>query len=713
MLYARRSAQVLAACSLVLLAACGGGGGGSTSGSGGSATATVSGVASKGLILNGYATAYRVNSDGTRGASLATDRTGSTDGTYRFEGLPTGLLILVEVTGGAGATMRDETSSTPLPIDDSFKLRAAQTTPDSGVVALQVTPFSEMAVALAESAGGLTPSRVQEANQYVVDFVGAPVLTTPPQFDSSNRADNPVALKLTAIAKAAQSGALGCTTGDQVAKVKCIVQELADRGPGDDTAVQAVNSAIDSVKSELEESKPELVAQVQPVTQQAPVLSGTPVATGIAAAKALVQSIRELGTALESRETNSLWQRVQDLDATVKDLPDILPVTLGDTIGVLNRVIDLNGNPQNFSAGAQFVLDNGVPCIGVSASSVDCRLFVRLTALEGQDPTITQYRVLITRGTGNAYQVNTSVVNQSATWVEWYGDWSESWDGYGYSINWNVPHVPLSGVYDADVSRVSGQQLVLNIIGDFARVADDGYSGFNLQATAVGQRYNVSGTIEQFNAQNVRFAQTTLKTGSYFELVAQSSDQPSVLRLDLEQTAGRVKIEGLFTGQRIVDGNLPQATFTGKAVDTAAGLSDSQRDVITISATLRGIYDADGREATSGRSASLELGVLVPNLNRTIQFTLNNVIELSGQRYSFSGRFVNAGTTVLFEGTGNKALDSESLITFGHSNISFTLRGNSNDDFQPLLVNGTDTIVGRYDNARKQVTYADGTFERY
>jgi len=135
----------MAACSLLVLVACGGGGGGSSSSSGGP-TATVAGVASKGLILNGYATAYRVNSDGTRGESLATTRTSSTDGTYRFEGLPVGALVLVEVIGGVGATMRDETSETPLPIDGDFKLRAAQTTPESGEIALQVTPFSEMAV---------------------------------------------------------------------------------------------------------------------------------------------------------------------------------------------------------------------------------------------------------------------------------------------------------------------------------------------------------------------------------------------------------------------------------------------------------------------------------------------------------------------------------------------------------------------------------------
>lgn len=709
MFFARRSAQVLAACSLVLLAACGGGSGGSSSSTSGGTTATVAGVASKGLILNGYATAYRVNSDGTRGESLATTRTNTTDGTYRFEGLPTGILILVEVTGGTGATMRDETSSTPLPIDDTFMLRAAQTTPDSGEVALQVTPFSDMAVALAINAGGLTPSRVQEANLYVEDFVGAPVLSTPPQFDSSNRADNPVAVALTAIAKAAESGALGCT-GAQVAKVQCVVQAMAARGPGDDDLVQAVNNAIDSVKSELEGSKPELVAQIQPVTQQAPVLSGTPVATGIAAAKALVQSIRELGTALESRETNSLWRRVQDLDATVKDLPDILPGTLGETIGVLNRIIDLNGSPEAFSEGAEFMLDNGTQCRGKSSTAVDCRVFEELRSDNGENPTVTQYRIEITKNNDGSYGVNTSVVDQAATWPIWspFG-----YHYHGYIIDWSTAPESLSEVYEAVASRLSGQELVLTINGRLARIADYGYSNITMQVAAVGQRYNVSGTIQQFTSEDVSLAQIILKPGSYFELATPSTYKPALLRLDLEQTAGSVKIEGLFSGQRIVEGDQPHGSFEGKLVDTTPGLSDAQRELMTISATLKGIYDSDGRDKNTGRSASLNLGVLVPNLNRTIQFTLNNISELDDQRYSFSGRFVNGGVTVLYEGLGNKSLDSESVITFRHSNISFELRGETNDQFQPLLVNGTDTVVGRYDNARKQVTYADGTYERY
>ena len=704
MMFMRRSAQALAACSLLVLVACGGGGGGSSSSSGGP-TATVAGVASKGLILNGYATAYRVNSDGTRGESLATTRTSSTDGTYRFEGLPVGALVLVEVTGGVGATMRDETSETPLPIDGDFKLRAAQTTPESGEIALQVTPFSEMAVALAERAGGLTSTRVQEANQYVVDFVGAPVLTTPPQFDNSNRANNPVALKLAAIAKAAQSEALGCTDGDQVAKVQCVVQALADGGPGSEDVVDAVNAAINAVKTELEDTKPELVAQVQPVTLQSPVLSGTPVATGIAAAKALVQSVRELGSALESRDDNSLWQRIQELDASVKDLPDILPSTLAETIGVLNRVIELNGSPEAFSQGAEFTLDSGVPCRGVSATKVDCRVFDNLRSDDGQYPILTQYRIEITKNDNATYSVSTSVVDQDGTW--------DIWSYYGYSINWNVAPEVLSDTYEAVVSRSSGQQLVLNIDGDFARISDTGYSQIDVQVTVADDRYNVRGNIEQYDAQDARFAQTILNEGSYFELAAGRTNKAGVLRLDLVQTAGLGRIEGVFTGRRLVTGNQPHASFIGKLVDTTPGLAAGLQDLITIDASLTGIYDAEGREADSGRSASLALGVLVPNLNRTIQFTLNNLTELADQRYSFSGRFVNGGVRVDFAGEGNKAQDSQSVITFRHSNISFELRGETNDQFQPLLVDGTEEVVGRYDNARKQVTYADGTFERY
>ena len=82
-----RSRTALSMAALLALAACGGGGGSSSSG-GTPSTVAVSGVASKGLLLNAVVTAYAVNADGTKGNKLASVTTSATDGSYTLTGLP-------------------------------------------------------------------------------------------------------------------------------------------------------------------------------------------------------------------------------------------------------------------------------------------------------------------------------------------------------------------------------------------------------------------------------------------------------------------------------------------------------------------------------------------------------------------------------------------------------------------------------------------------
>ncbi|WP_338439223.1 hypothetical protein [uncultured Aquabacterium sp.] len=187
----------------------GGGGGGSPATS---QSSSVSGVASKGLILNGLATAYAVDSNGTKGAALQTKRTSATDGSYSFTDLPQGVAILIEVTGVANeTTMKDEATGGTLPLDSTFKLRAATVTGNSGNVAVQITPYSEMAVALAVASGGLSADNVQKANQKVVGFAGEDVLSTPPTFDNVGKPTNPAAVKLAAVSELANAAGLGCS----------------------------------------------------------------------------------------------------------------------------------------------------------------------------------------------------------------------------------------------------------------------------------------------------------------------------------------------------------------------------------------------------------------------------------------------------------------------------------------------------------------------
>lgn len=315
---------------LAVLAACGGGGGGSSStsgGGGGGGSASVSGVASKGLLLNALVTAYAVNSDGSRGAVLATTSTSATDGSYTLSGLPAGALVLLEVTPKAtGTKMIDETTNAEVdvPASSGFKLRAATSLESSGTTSAQITPFTDMAVKLAEdnNNGRLSADVVTAANGSVSAFVGISVLTESPSFTSEGgnvKPTNAAGAKLAAISKMADDGAVGdCgSASGTLAKVKCVVEYLATQGTTSDvatklnTATTAVLLNDAAISNPLEQAKAETESVPQPTTLP-PVAAGTQ--TGVQEAKALIRSVRTTAAALSNQsDSQSLAYRVQKM----------------------------------------------------------------------------------------------------------------------------------------------------------------------------------------------------------------------------------------------------------------------------------------------------------------------------------------------------------------------------------------------------------------
>ncbi len=313
---------------LAVLAACGGGGGGSSStsgGGGGGGSASVSGVASKGLLLNALVTAYAVNSDGSRGSVLATTSTSATDGSYTLSGLPAGALVLLEVTPKAtGTKMIDETTNAEVDVlaNSGFKLRAATSLDSSGTTSAQITPFTDMAVKLAEdnNGGRLNADVVTAANGSVSAFVGISVLTERPSFTSEDgnvKPTNAAGAKLAAISKMANDGAVDdcASASGTVAKVKCVVEYLATQGTTSDvatklgTATTAVLAGDAAISNPLELAK----AQTEPVAQPTtlpPVVTGTQ--TGVQEAKTLIRSVRTTAAALSNEsDATSLAARVQ------------------------------------------------------------------------------------------------------------------------------------------------------------------------------------------------------------------------------------------------------------------------------------------------------------------------------------------------------------------------------------------------------------------
>jgi hypothetical protein len=216
-----------------LLMACGGGGGGDETASD-SAQVSLSGVAAKGLMAGAVVTVHAVAADGTVGDALATtpaevitDASGQY--TMSFAGTKDQPYV-VKVTARAGTTHLDEVAGAAVALPAGFTMRSVVVPTTTGAVTTTagVTPFSEMAVAAAErTSGGITSANIGQAVSTVKQLVGFDPTTALPSLTGTAEQQK-LAVMLTAVAKLADSGALGCTSGSEGEKTQCVVDALAD-----------------------------------------------------------------------------------------------------------------------------------------------------------------------------------------------------------------------------------------------------------------------------------------------------------------------------------------------------------------------------------------------------------------------------------------------------------------------------------------------------
>lgn len=326
----------LALAAAGLLSACGGGGGGSGGGSdtpsSGSSNShvTLTGVASKGLMANADVKAHPVKSDGsvdlsTVLASTVTDSSGHY--TLTFDAVKDQpYVIRVSAKADGSTTHLDEVSGSSQPLPAGFAMRSllVPAASSSVTVSASVTPFSEMAVAAAEKAGGVTKANADQAVSTVTQLLGFNPIAVEPKTvaaSASGSADEQkLAVMLTAVSKLASTGGLGCdsaaTGGD---KTKCVVDALAasasttsikltSGSPGSTTDVSAaLGGAVSAVLADPTVStvvSPATLAAVTTnlaCTSSCTAASSGTLATAIPAAKALFTEIKSDWSALFSR----------------------------------------------------------------------------------------------------------------------------------------------------------------------------------------------------------------------------------------------------------------------------------------------------------------------------------------------------------------------------------------------------------------------------
>jgi sugar lactone lactonase YvrE len=226
------------AAGLATLAACGGGhSGGSPSSTSAPPppppSATVTGSAGKGLLLNAIVSFYSVTNGAAGTTAIATVRTDPATGAYSSAVSSSGPVV-VAVTTDSSTQMLDEISGVAIAAPSGLVLHSVF---DSltNLQPIAVTPLTELAYDIAKAAsGGLTTANIDAANNAVGEtfLAGAPVLYTLPidlkSYKSATVAQQEQAKLLAALAVAANAGTAtnasgGACTGTYAANIVCMI----------------------------------------------------------------------------------------------------------------------------------------------------------------------------------------------------------------------------------------------------------------------------------------------------------------------------------------------------------------------------------------------------------------------------------------------------------------------------------------------------------
>ncbi|MEJ5895339.1 hypothetical protein WIT60_00605 [Aquabacterium sp. G14] len=718
-----RSRTALSMAALLALAACGGGGGSSSSG-GTPSTVAVSGVASKGLLLNAVVTAYAVNADGTKGNKLASVTTSATDGSYTLTGLPAGALVLLEVTPQAGTKMVDEATNLQLdvPASSGFALRAAVNLDSKGETSAQITPFTNMAVTLAEANGGLKPDVVAASNGSVSAFAGISILTDKPTFANVGGdvvATNAAGAKLAALSALASDSALGCNAADQLSRVACVVTKLADSTTSDDvaTALNSLPTSDISISDPLELAKATAPVTTPPATVT--VVAGTQ--TAIQEAKTLIASVRATATALSNKsDATSLATRVQAVADASRGVAQPLDDSTMTLLTALSEAITAHEDP---ATGLNFQLNSGVwwngqPVSGcryftsdnfeIAASArtayLGCRVVQRLGYTSGQ-PFMAYHRFGVIDGGTAGYTVKSrlgrALIISASPLVLGTEDL-------------------LSGASPRSLTVVSGQN-ALTVTGELAPGIESNWDTGTETAVVLGThqkvaltlgevvgatttRYNLSGDVSVYSDTNVQ-SRVSLKSGSYIEEAnVAGPTQPKAANLILEaQLKTGYKIGGtlvLSNFEQTATHNGPKnATLIGYLTDMTGSAKLFDGTLTLIMPTDTGVnwdMKLDGTLATTGANT------LAVNLT-ALQPTLGEV--------TVTGRYTQGATTFLLTLLSSKttpANDQLSLTTTA-GGVGFVAK--RSDTVVPIKKGSTE--LGQFNVGSSRVVYADGTYEQF
>ncbi len=240
----------MATASALALAACGGGGGG---GAPSASNVSLSGTAAKGILVGADVSVYALV-NGVKGTTPLATTTTNANGEYVLSLAPTSSPLLIEVKANAATKMLNETGT--LTADGKFPEEAAPTdlvlrsyaAEATKTTVVRVNPLTEMAIAVAKSAGGLTLNNLV-AGQEVAKLAapeGVNPFTQAPVAKPADMDDGQLKFAMQ------MAGLLAAT--DNSCALKCQIDKLSEgisvtvADDGKATVPAAINTAIQEKK---------------------------------------------------------------------------------------------------------------------------------------------------------------------------------------------------------------------------------------------------------------------------------------------------------------------------------------------------------------------------------------------------------------------------------------------------------------------------------
>jgi len=430
------------------LAACGGSSSSDTPTA--AAPLNINGTASKGLILGGTVTAYLINDDGTKGTTVGTATTDTTDGTYELtlDAGNNGKALIVEITATDGSQMKCDLSVCladddpeiaitfgelyPLPSD--FELSAVSSGSDSGTIDINITPLTNIAAALAldKVEGGANPAAAAEAANYqIADLLGLdgdvtelPIVDLT-EADAINGADAD-ALEANLISAAVVEAALNNSvdgTSLEDALDSFVTQYVASNGIAD-----TEGDGVDTSSVSLEE-----------IAAASQTLTGTMV-TEVEGVSAEDDNIAAVETALISAETEAA---AGSTEPTQGDVPDDIGsegllatkafVSQVSTLNVATQIDGAKAFEEQISLASDLAsddLDANAEALSLATEAIAAAVVANQAAIALKEP-ITSFvhstlndKIVVAIGT-NGEQV-TYTVDQSLDIVDFNYDTGEN-----------------------------------------------------------------------------------------------------------------------------------------------------------------------------------------------------------------------------------------------------------------------------------------------